>query len=158
MCFFKGISKWIYSPLKLWNFRCGTAAGFAIPSAFRLAHRFSVFKLSFSLHIRSVCADVHYYSWKPSRRGSFFRFSFKFFGAAVYIENAKEKNGCEHPFWCWLCFVFGVLLSVRQRASIYCSSAVFEFSSGPCFGFESEFICRAARSILSSAFNACISE
>lgn len=21
-----------------------------------------------------------------------------FFGTAVYIENAKEKNGCEHPF------------------------------------------------------------
>ena len=30
--------------------------------------------------------------------GGVFQIFVHFFGTAVYIENAKEKNGCEHPF------------------------------------------------------------
>ena len=35
---------------------------------------------------------------KAFSSGEFFQIFVHFFGTAVYIENAKEKNGCEHPF------------------------------------------------------------
>lgn len=59
---------------------------------------FSVFKLSFSLHIRSVCADVHNYSRKPSRRGSFFRLSFVFSVQLCALEKQKKKTGANTRF------------------------------------------------------------